>query len=217
MGKRAADVTVKGADGPTSVFLVGKERRERISKRIRKYLYRKKKNRIAKRITADAHTLEETASYIKEKYHAVEEAQQSRNYREQRNSLKETLIIRNKPELLGDLIRLEIPKEQDKESLEEFLRLLGQRNKMSQAVPDEVFPVDFRLYRIDFAGKGEMEVAIEYNWEQFSISYSGDKKIIKQMREIMKDIYLYYGVTQEDIEQQTERYTSLLMNLYTFS
>ncbi|MCM1127441.1 MAG: hypothetical protein NC429_13335 [Lachnospiraceae bacterium] len=217
MSKRVTNVTVKSVDGPTSVFLVGKERRERILRRIRKYLCQKKKNRIAKRIVADAHTLTETVSYIKEKYHAVEEAQQSRNYQEQRNSLKESLITRHKPELLGDLLKLELPKKQDKESLEEFLRLLGQRNKMSQAVPDEVFPVDFHLYRIDFAGIGEMEVMVEHKWEQFSISYSGDKKIIKQMREIMKDIYLYYGVTQEDIDRQTERYKSLLMNLYTFS
>ena len=36
---------------------------------------------------------------------------------------------------------------------------------------------------------------------------------LKKMNVIAKDIYRYYGVSKEDIEQRTERYQELLMML----
>lgn len=217
MGKRVTSTTViGGADGPTSIFLVGKMGKGSISQRVRRYFYRKKKNRIAKTIIADPHTLDETISYIREKYHAADVVQQSFNYQEQRRCLKESLILQHRPELLGEWAKLEAPEEPDENSLKEFWMLLEQRSKEAGNIGEEDFPMDFHLYEIDFSGKGKVEVMVENNWEQFGVSYSsygGDKSLVRQMREMEREIYLYYGVTKKDIELQSERYKSLLAAL----
>ena len=44
-------------------------------------------------------------------------------------------------------------------------------------------------------------------------SFSGDKKTMKEMKKLFREIYLYYGVTSEDIKNETERYKSLLATL----
>lgn len=86
MTKRAEAVTViGGADGPTSVFLVGRiNEKKKWKDRIRTYFYKKKRSRVEKRITADFHTARETASYIKSRYHGVEVSDGKRWVREER-------------------------------------------------------------------------------------------------------------------------------------
>ena len=58
-----------------------------------------------------------------------------------------------------------------------------------------------------------MEMEIDYHWNIFGISYSGSKNDMKQMKKIAKDLYLYYGVSEEDIRNKSERYHSLLVTL----
>ena len=58
--------------------------------------------------------------------------------------------------------------------------------------------------------QGRMEVEVNYDKNVFGISYSGSKKVIKQMKEIAKDLYLYYGVSEDDIRNKSERYHALL-------
>ena len=86
------------------------------------------------------------------------------------------------------------------------------RRERIEAVPDEVVPMDFHIYEISL-GDGRLEMEIDYHWNIFGISYSGNKKSMKRMKEIAKDLYLYYGVSEEDIRQKTERYHSLLATL----
>ena len=63
---------IGGADGPSSVYIAGKKRRIPLKNRIRNKIYRFKRNRAVKKITAGARTLEEVISYAVEKYGAVE-------------------------------------------------------------------------------------------------------------------------------------------------
>ena len=44
----------------------------------------------------------------------------------------------------------------------------------------------------------------------FGISFSGSKRTTKVFQKISKDLYSYYGVSEKDIEEKTERYLSLL-------
>lgn len=214
MGKGVVNVSViGGADGPTSIFLVGKMGKGSLSQRFGRYLYRKKKNRVAKKMIADPHTLEEVIVYIRENYHAVEVPQQSHNYREQRDCLRESMIMRHQPELLGELAKIEPPDRHDETSLKEFWRQLELRSEKARSVEEEAFSLDFHLYEISVSGKGKIEVMIEYKWEQFGVSYSGDKKLRKQMKRIYRDICLYYGVSEEDIKVRSERYSSLVSAL----
>ena len=107
MGKSAGNVSViGGADGPTSIFIAGKGGKVKITTGIRNYFGKAKMNRIKKRITANPHTLEEVVGLLKREYGAVEVSHQSHNYLEQRRTLKVSLIMRHRPDLLGELMEL---------------------------------------------------------------------------------------------------------------
>ena len=108
----------------------------------------------------------------------------------------------------------DIPKPTDytEESLREFFNQLQSRSEMISQIPDEEMPMDFHIYEITF-DDGRMEMEIDYKWDIFGISYSGNKKIMKELRKISCDLYLYYGVTEEDIDNNTKRYSSLLTTL----
>ena len=61
--------------------------------------------------------------------------------------------------------------------------------------------------------KSEWEMEVDYMWDILGISYSGNKKIMKQLKKIAQELYIYYGVTEEDIKLKSERYSSLLTTL----
>lgn len=205
---------IGGVDGPTSVFLAGKTGKRPLKIRIRNFLYKCKRKQVAKRIVPGAHSLEEVITYAKTKYSAIEIDTTQHKYIEQRKSLKESLIITHKPDLLGDIKDIPKPTDYTEESVREFYNQLESRRKMISQIPDEEMPMDFHIYEIAI-DDGRMEMEIDYKWDIFGISYSGSKKVMKELRKIACDLYLYYGVTKEDIENNTKRYSSLLTTLCT--
>ena len=54
------------------------------------------------------------------------------------------------------------------------------------------------------------EIEIDDNSDTFGVSFSGSKKEMKCFRKIAKDLYMYYGVSEDDIKNKTERYLSLV-------
>ena len=54
---------------------------------------------------------------------------------------------------------------------------------------------------------------IDYIWNIFGMSYSGNKKVMKQFEKISKDLYIFYGVSEDDIKNKTKRYLSLVTKL----
>ena len=180
MGKEAVGI-IGGADGPTSVYIAGRKKGVPIKHRIQNRIYKWKSKRAAKRIVAGTRTLSEVVTYAVEKYGGAEADINSRKYATQKNCLKASLISRHKTELL-------------EEPAEEILQ--------------EQMPMDFHIYEICI-GDGTLEMEIDYHWNIFNVSYSGSKKSAKRMKEIAKDLYLYYGVSEEDILQKSERYHSL--------
>ena len=211
--KSASAVSIiGGADGPTSVFLAGRTGKRPLKIRIRNILYKCKRKQIAKKIVPGAHSLEEVVSYAKNKYSAVEIDTTQHNYIEQRKSLKESLIITHKPDLLGNMKDIQKPTDYTEESVREFFNQLQLRREMISQIPDEEMPMDFHIYEITF-DDGRMEMEIDYKWDIFGISYSGNKKVMNELRKIACDLYLYYGVTKEDIENNTKRYSALLTTL----
>ena len=104
MGKGEGGVSIiGGADGPTSIFIAGKGGKVKLTTRIQNYFRKLKRNRVKKRITANPHTLEEVVELMKREYGAEEVSQQSHNYLEQRKCLKASLVMRHRPDLLGEL------------------------------------------------------------------------------------------------------------------
>ena len=214
MGKGAGNVSViGGADGPTSIFIARKGGKVKLTTRIQNYFRRIKRNRVKKRITANPHTLEEVVQWLKREYGAVEVSQQSHNYLEQRKCLKASLVMRHRPDLLGELMDLEPPEGEDVEALKAFWEQIQGREKMGAEIADDIFPLDFHIYEIKCPENCMMQIGVETVWQVIDGSFSGDKKNMKQLKKLFREIYLYYGVTAEDIKNETERYKSLLATL----
>ena len=72
--------------------------------------------------------------------------------------------------------------------------------------------MNFHIYEIRI-GDDFLEMVIDYIWSIFGISYSGTKKVMKQFKKISKDLYIFYGVSEDDIKNKTERYLSLVTAL----
>ena len=213
--KNKSNITiVGGADGPTSVFLVGKTGKHSLKDRVDSYLYQKKRDYVMKKIAPGAHSLEDVIFYIKEKYGATEVPETEHQYIEKKKGLKESLIIQNRPDLLGDMAEVQPPENMTEETLKQMFKQLDERSRFVETIPDEEMPMDYHIFEFR-VGKGRMDIEIDLKWDILGCSYSGSKKAMKKMREISKEIYLYYGVTQEDICNQTTRYKELIGILST--
>lgn len=214
MGKAKAVSIIGGADGPTSIFIAGQTGKLSLKERVSRYLYRCRRKRVEGKIKPGAHTLQEVTAYVVEKYHAVEMPEQRMSYIEQRKCLKESLIITNRPELLGDMKEISKPEVYNEDTIREFRHQIALRSEVIADMPDDVIPMDFHIYEIH-VDEGWMEIAIDYLWDILECSYSRNKKVMKLLKEMAKDIYLYYGVTEEDIRNRSQRYASLITMLGT--
>jgi len=58
--------------------------------------------------------------------------------------------------------------------------------------------------------KGHLEMVLEFQWNIFGVSYGGERKQMEKLKRIAQDLYSYYGVTEEDIKNKTERYSALV-------
>lgn len=213
MGSNANSVgIIGGADGPTSVFIAGKQGKQKLSHRIKNYFYKKRRAKIEKKIRTTSHTLEEVIYYITDEYGAMEVPADECSYIEEQRNLKESLIIRNKPELLGNLMEIKPPEDMTEEGMKAFFAQVRERSQKAAEIPDEEFPLDFHIYIIK-KDLGQVRISIEKNWNEFGLSFSGDKKGMKELKKIAQDIYLYYGVEQDDIDNRTKRYSVLVTML----
>ena len=214
MGKGEGSVSViGGADGPASIFIAGKSGKVKLTTRIQNYFRKLKRNRVKKRITANPHTLEEVVELMKREYGAEEVSQQTFKYQEQRKCLKASLVMRHRPDSLGELMDLELPKRDDVETLKTFFEQIQKREKIAAEIADDIFPLDFHIYEIKCPKNCMMQIGVETIWQVLDGSFSGDKGTMKEMKKLFREIYLYYGVTAEDIKNETERYKSLLAAL----
>ena len=209
-GKSKSGVSIiGGADGPTSIFIAGRAQKRPLKVRIRSILYRFKRKRAEKKVVAGEHTLDELVQYAKNSYNLIETNSSERKYIEQQNNLKESLILQHKPEILGEMKDIPKPNIYNEKSIREYLYKIEARREMIAEMPDNVIPMNFHLYEIRI-GDDSLEMDIDYIWNIFAISYSGNKKVMKQFQKISKDLYIFYGVNEDDIKKKTERYLSLV-------
>ena len=212
-GKSKSGVSIiGGADGPTSIFIAGRAQKRPLKVRIRSILYRFKRKIAEKKVVAGEHTLDELVQYAKNSYNLIETNSSERKYIEQQNNLKESLILQHKPEILGEMKDIPKPNIYNEKSIREYLYKIEARREMIAEMPDNVIPMNFHLYEIRI-GDDSLEMNIDYIWNIFAISYSGNKKVMKQFQKISKDLYIFYGVSEDDIKKKTERYLSLVTAL----
>lgn len=209
---KSAISIIGGADGPTSVFVTGELKEQSLKTRIQNGIYRYKRKKVEKTIVANAHTLAEVVQYAMRNYEVIEIAPTEREYMEQRKSLKESLILQYKPEVLGDRKDIPAPDSSDETALREYFSKIKARSEKIAEMPDSIIPMDFHLYKIgiddDF-----FEIEVDYIWDIFGISYSGNKKVMKQFEKISRELYIYYGVSEDDIKNKTKRYAALVTEL----
>ena len=129
--------------------------------------------------------------------------------------MREGIIYKHRPELVGELLHITAPDRSDKESLQEFFRLLEERERKIEAIPEEEVPMEFQMYELVME-KGHLEMVLDFRWDLFGVSYGGERKQMKKFKRIAQDLYSYYGVTEEDIKNKTERYSVLVCALADF-
>lgn len=216
MSKAAKSVSIiGGSDGPTSVFLVGNKYKEknlfkRLENTVRMKRHQHRLAKARKSIRPGAHTLSETICYIKEHYGMVEADSTYPFYEENIRNMRFSLIQREQIDLLPKLP--ELKEFQDKEMVGLWQKEFDEWQKQSEAivekVPQEILNMDYHLFVLDKGEAGSMQVETEMNRGLIAMQYSG-----RGFDPILKDIYLYYGVSEEDILNKTERYQNLVSTL----
>ena len=203
---------IGGADGPTSIFIAGRTQKRPLKVKMQNAIYKHKRKRAEKKIVAGAHTLNELVQYAMNKYDLIEINVAETKYIVQRINLKESLILQHKQEVLGEMKDIPTPDISNEESVRQYLDKIKARSEMIAEMPDDIIPMNFHLYEI-IIGDDVLEMEIDYIWNIFGISYSGNRKVMKKFEKISKDLYLYYGVSEDDIKKKTERYSSLVAAL----
>ncbi len=184
--KSVRNISIIGwADGPTSIFIAGRTGKRPFKVRVKNWIYRQRRKSIARRIRPNPHSLKQVTAFIKKEYSAAEMSMDSWQYRDNRASLREGLMM---------------------------FRQIEQRSEAVSRIPEEQFPMDFHIYEIYIEG-GRMEIEIDYRWDVLGISYSGNRKAMRKLKAMGRRIQLYYGVTKEDIQEESKRYSSLLTAL----
>lgn len=96
----------------------------------------------------------------------------------------------------------------------------------AKKVPREVFDIDLHVYekepgieqdksRNNSKSKNNnyQQISLEFRYGYIGGGASGTKKSIRSFNKILRDLHVYYGVTQEDIAGKTRRYQDLVRNL----
>lgn len=218
---KQAVTIIGGANGPTSIFLAGRNRRNPGILRPRQWLLqtrcRIRRSRIERRIQAHPHTIEQTVCYAAEKYGAREVESNERIYEIRKRECKSGLVQNSRPDLLASVPKQKPMTEairRDAKKLEQWLdrseKRIDRMDEVIAAIPDEVFPMDFHLYKIHTEA-GELELAVERIHGVFCVNWNGKDR--KRLQKILRSLYLYYGVSAEDIKKRSLRYQMLLSAL----
>lgn len=214
MKKKAKQGTaiIGGSDGPTSYFVLSKNKKPTLKQRFLQWKYNKKKARIARHITANPHTLDEVCEYLRTKYQFAEVPKDSEEYLEEYREMRAGFLTRYAPELLGEQKERPELKGHGEEEIKQFIEAIETRKQLAHQVPKEDFDIEFRLFKKQL-NDGEMHVPIEKRYAYIGGGAGGSSKTVRKFGKIYKDIYRYYGVTKEDIDSKSERYKDLLHRL----
>ena len=130
---------VKGTDGPTAVFLAGKNHRYTLRQKIKKYIFNRKMKFVEKSLKPEGHTVDEVIYYAKNKYGFEEADKDSDEYKEEYNQMRSSFIIQYKPELLGDLVSEPELKGTSEQDMMELMEQNAKRMERAQNVPKDLF------------------------------------------------------------------------------
>lgn len=202
---------IGGADGPTALFIASRHKLTLVQK-IQKILFQIRKAKIEKHISDEHHTMEEVCEYIAKMDGFKEADQCSKEYQEEYIQMRASLMRRYAPELLGEYAQRPQLTKRDEAGIRDLIEQDKQRQRAANNIPADCFDIDLHIYKKETSSM-QMHLIVETRYGWISGGVSGDKNCIKQFNKIYREIYKYYGVTKEDIEQQSERYNMLIKTL----
>lgn len=195
---------IGGADGPTSIFIAKKS-----NNKIKKIEDRR--NKIINQLPIDPHSVSQLIEYIAYQYSARKANEEENSYKFAFQNIKSQLVLKYKPELVMTPQPDKLGNYINKKKVEQYFHQIEQRNLEAANVRKEEFEINFEQYIIQVnkdEHKGMIQIDVEYNYNYFAVSYSGQEESLEYMK-IVCDLYKYYGVSKEDIVNRTDR----LMNL----
>ena len=200
-------------DGPTAYFVIGgKNHKPTLKQRLQKWRFGKKKVRVAKKVKANPHTLDEVCEYIKTTLGFEELSQESKVYQHEYKELRAGFLMQHAPELLGEHRERPQLRGQSEEEIREFMDAVKAQKQVALQVPIEDFDIEFRMLKKKL-GDGEQHILIEKRYAYIGGGASGNTKMVKQFKKVFRAVHRYYGVTKEDIENKTRRYEDYLKQL----
>ena len=209
--KSAASIgIIGGADGPTAVFTAG--RKIPLKQRIRRAWFDFKRRQVAKRIKPEPHTMEEVMQYLQSRYGFTEMDKDSEEYIREYQEMRCSSILQYAPELLGEYATPPEFTSRDEEGIRKFQEELEKRQQFAAQIPKETFDIEYFVFE-QKNKDGKMQICFEKRFGYIGANASGTKKYMKSFSKIYRDVYRYYGVTQEDIDSGSRRYKELINTL----
>ena len=201
---------IGSSDGPTAIFVAG--RNITFKQKVQRFINQTRRNHIAKSIKADAHTLDEVCEYIVNVLGYRELEPDKQDYKEEYDDMRASYIFQYKPELLGDLANIPDLTEDSEEAINEYLEMIKNRQDVAKDISKELFDIDFHKF-IKEDGDNEAHFIIEKTRNYIGGGASGNTKMVRMHNREFKQVYRYYGVSQEDIDNKTERFEEVVMTL----
>lgn len=213
MKKRAqAASVIRGEDGPTAVFIVSKDAKLTLRQKLERFKNKIKRFYVERIIRCESHTLDEVMEYLVNR-HGFIEAEGTENTEEYRE-MRASFIIQYAPELVGEYAVIPELKSKSHEDIQAYIRQTQAQIQRAMEVPKEQFDIDFHKFKKEFKDKNSnIEITIEKKYAYIGGGAGGSKKVIREFKRIEKDVYRYYGVTQEDIKEKSDRYQELVRTL----
>ncbi len=216
-----ATTIIGGSDGPTSIFLVGKTggRQGNLLRRFRdRWQFRqmqKRRARVMSVISPKPHTTDEVARYIRKKYRAVELAAKDSRAQEGYRNHKTSLVYKEQSERMEQMgyplpDKKRPPDFHDRAAVEKWYEYMKEYDEAAMGLDDSFVPMDYHIYQIQVGYGCVLDVEMEKIRGLLNVSFSTTKKNRKVLKKIWRDIYRYYGVSQEDIKNSTDRYLTLV-------
>ena len=206
----SATTIIGSSDGPTSVFITSGKHKLNLKQQLQKKSFELRKKWHALWIKPGTHTMEEVAEYIRKNYDFVEVSRESKKYQHLYQELRSSFIMKYEPQLLGEYVALPELKSQNEDGVKVFLEQMRLRQEKASEVPEELFSLDYYYFE-----KQDMDLHMELQLEsRFGYIGGGTSgKKISKFHKIYKDVYKYYGVSEDDIKNHTKRYENLLRQL----
>lgn len=209
-GQDASMTVIGGADGPTTVFTAGREKPQyTLRQRIHMRRYEARKQRVIRSLKPGTHTFDEVFDYIVNELGYTELNRSGPGYQTIYKMQRALFLVLHRPDLLGDLAKLEPPEAGDGESLRRYMKRIDEQHAFALKVPVNKFDIDLHIF-VRCGLNYDTRIVIETTYGDIDAQASGRKSAIRRNGRNFRKVIRYYGVSQEDIDQKTERYNMVV-------